>query len=229
VIVSAGEKEGKTTVAIRLAIAAARSGKHVILVDADLRRCGLTQRLGITTQAGIGGVLVGESPLRDALVDHPIELVRAGGKLTVLPAGPSPPNPSELLSSNEMNMLLSQLELEADMVVVDTPAALAVSDTLPLLPEASGVVLVARVDSSRREAIRRVQQMITAAHGTLLGVVATGTSSGPGYDGYAYGYAATPNGRAGVGFTGRLRSRLRGGSRDASSEFAAEAPKSSET
>jgi capsular exopolysaccharide synthesis family protein len=231
VIASAGEKEGKTTVAVRLAIATARAGKHVVLVDADLRRRGLTSRLGVTTPSGLGAVLAGEESLANVLVDHRIDGVRAGGRLSVLPAGPPPPNPSELLSSQEMQRLLSQLETMADLVVVDTPAALAVSDPLPLLTEASGVVLVARVDSTRRETIRRLQRMVVAADGTLLGVVATATSRGPGYGRYAYGYEVAPNGRGGAHsgrVIGRLRARMRNETH-AGPEFAAEPPKSSET
>jgi capsular exopolysaccharide synthesis family protein len=228
VITSPGEKEGKTTVAIRLSMAAARAGRQVIVVDADLRRCGLTQRLGLNVRSGLGGVLVGEQPLSAALVDYRIDSVREGGKLDVLPAGPPPPNPSELLSSREMQRLLSQLEMQADLVVIDTPAALAVSDALPLLPEASGIVLVARIQRTRREAVRRLQSMITATHGTLLGVVATGTARGPGYESYAYRYEPLPNRRDAQRLAGRLRSRLRRTPK-VPSEFATEPPKSSET
>jgi Mrp family chromosome partitioning ATPase len=128
--------------------------------------------------------------------------------------------------------LLNQLETLADLVVVDTPAALAVSDPLPLLTEASGVVMVARVDSTRREAIRRLQRMVVAANGTLLGVVATATSRGPGHGRYDYGYEVAPNGRGGARsgrVIGRLRARIRAETHGGGPEFAAEPPKSSET
>jgi Mrp family chromosome partitioning ATPase len=87
-----------------------------------------------------------------------------------------------------MEQLLTELESRFDLVIVDTPAALAVSDTMPLLSMASGVVLVARINSSTREEIKRLQRVIATANGTIVGVVATATGSGPGYETYEYGY-----------------------------------------
>jgi non-specific protein-tyrosine kinase len=173
---------------VRLAIAIARTGKRVILVDADLRRSQAALRLGLATNFGLGSVLAGERQLSDTLVDYQVTENPQGGQLLVLPGGAPPPNPSELLSSAEMSQLLSHLETQADVVIIDTPPALAVSDTMALLPEASGIVLVARIDQSTRETVRRAQRLITTAKGSLLGVVATGTRAGPGYDRYAYGY-----------------------------------------
>ena len=100
------------------------------------------------------------------------------------------PNPAELLSSSSLHRLLSALEVQADFVVVDTAAALAVSDALPLLQWGSGVLLVARVNRTTKAAVRRLHRVIDAADATLLGVVATGTSPRIGYEyGYGYGYA----------------------------------------
>jgi Mrp family chromosome partitioning ATPase len=87
-----------------------------------------------------------------------------------------------------MERLLHELESEADLVIVDSAAALAVSDALPLLRWTSGVVLIARLNRSTRAGIRRLQKIITSANGTLLGVVATGAPNRSGYDGYGYGY-----------------------------------------
>jgi non-specific protein-tyrosine kinase len=233
VITSPGEKEGKTMVAVRLAIAAARAGKRVTLVDADLRRSGVSARLELKPAAGLGAVLAGEATLAQVLVDHPLSLSRAGGSLTVLPSGPPPPNPSELLGSNEMRRVLSQLEAQSELIVVDTPAALAVSDPLALLPEASGIVLVARMDQTRREAIRRLQRIIATADGTLLGVVATGSTRGPGYESYSYGYAPAPNGHGESSDAGRaaggLRERLWAAERRGQSGLAVEPPESDAT
>jgi Mrp family chromosome partitioning ATPase len=80
---------------------------------------------------------------------------------------------------------LKGLEARSDLVIIDTPAALAVSDPLPLMGLVSGVVLVARMNKSSRVTIRRLQRIITAAHGTLVGVVATGAPAGAGYDHYS--------------------------------------------
>jgi Mrp family chromosome partitioning ATPase len=87
-----------------------------------------------------------------------------------------------------METLLAELEHQADLVVVDSAAALAVSDALPLLRWTSGVVMVARLNRTTRASIRRLQKIITSASGTLLGIVATGVQTRFGYDGYGYGY-----------------------------------------
>jgi capsular exopolysaccharide synthesis family protein len=186
VITSAGQQDGKTTVAAQLAISSARAGKRVLLVDADLRRPDVGARLGIPLAPGLGAVLAGERRVDEIVVEYPIEDSPGAGRLLVLPAGPPPPNPSELLSSQNMRGLLARLEEQADLVILDTAAALAVADALPLLQAASGVVLVARMEQSTREGVRRLQRVIVNAGGQLLGVVATGATSGGGYSGYSY-------------------------------------------
>jgi capsular exopolysaccharide synthesis family protein len=178
-VTSPNEKEGKTTVATRLALAWARSGRHVALVDADLRRAQVTAKLGLHVEAGLEAVLAGGS-LRRALVDYPVT-AGLGGRLTVLPAGPSPRNPSALIGSNEMEAVLHQLESMCELVIIDTPAALAVGDALPLMGTVSGVVLVSRINFSNRETTWRLERMIAATGGTLLGIVATGVRRSEGY------------------------------------------------
>ena len=193
VITSPGQEDGKTTVAVRLAQSAARAGRNVILVDADLRRPQIGPRLGVNTPEGLGTVLAGQADLWSSLAEIRVSTegdsqITAQGSLRILPAGTPAPNPSELLSSEAMERVLHELESEADLVIVDSAAALAVSDALPLLRWTSGVVLIARLNRSTRAGIRRLQKIITSANGTLLGVVATGAPSRSGYDGYGYGY-----------------------------------------
>jgi polysaccharide biosynthesis transport protein len=193
VITSAGQEDGKTTVAVRLAQSAARAGRNVILVDADLRRPQIAPRLHVTAGDGLGTVLAGESDLWSVLFEVPVSAegdsqITSQGTLRVLPAGPPAPNPSELLSSERMEQVLSELESGSDLVIVDSAAALAVSDALPLLRWTSGVVMIARLNRTTRASIRRLQKIIDSAAGTLLGVVATGAPNRGGYDGYGYGY-----------------------------------------
>jgi capsular exopolysaccharide synthesis family protein len=193
-ITSPGEKDGKTTVATRLAIAAAQAGLEVVLVDADLRRAQVSVKMGVHTQHGLGSVLAGDLSLTEALVEHDSPSP-AGGRLLILPAGYPPPNPSALLSSSRAVDVVRQLEAESDLVIVDTPAALAVSDPVPLMRSVSGVVIVARMNHSTRQMIRRLRKIIDQARGKLLGVVATGVSAGPGYEHYnAKYYASNGNG-----------------------------------
>lgn len=187
VVTSPGEKDGKTTVAVRLALAAARSGLRVTLVDGDLRRAQVGPRLGIKAADGLGAVLAGDRSVEDVLVSYPIDEPGATA-LAVLPAGWPATNPAALIGSPEMARVFEQLESNSDLVVVDTPAALMVSDPLPLMELASGVILVARMNKSTRERIRRLEKMVKAAEGTIFGVVATGASTGLGYDYYKSKY-----------------------------------------
>lgn len=206
-ITSAGEKDGKTTVATRLAMATASAGLNVVLVDADLRRAQVSARLGLRPDGGLGAVLAGRHALHETLVDYQLDMhVQAGGRLRVLPAGPPPPNPSALMSSHAMEHVLRELENASDLVIIDTPAALAVSDPLPLMRSVSGVVLVARMNRSSRQTINRLQQIVESAHGKLLGVIATGTSVGPGY-GHYYPKYYGENGANGAGGRGLRRRR----------------------
>jgi non-specific protein-tyrosine kinase len=207
VITSAGEKEGKTTVATRLALVAACAGQRVFLIDADLRRGQASARLALQTRDGLGAVLAGSRPLADVLVEYDISDTGAG-RLSVLPSGPPPPNPAALISSPRMHEVLRELEAQSDLVIVDTPAALAVSDPVALMASVSGVVLVARMNRSSRHTIRRLQQMIESAHGKLLGVVATGVTAGQGYyEHYATKYYAQGGTSNGNGHRSRLRLR----------------------
>jgi tyrosine-protein kinase len=180
--------DGKTTIAVGLAAAVARGGKEVVLVDADLRHPQVAARVGANASAGLGDVLVGERPLAEALVDVPTN----NGRLRILPGGPPPPNPSELVASDRMRSLLEELATEGDLVLLDSPPALVVSDAIPLFKEVSGVVVIGRVDETTRDAMRRLVNVIRTAGGTVLGVVATG-ARGSGLYGYgAYGgYAST--------------------------------------
>lgn len=219
VITSSGEKEGKTTIATRLAVATAMSGLKVVLVDADLRRAQVSARLGVHGSEGLGSVLAGGRQLADVLIRQPLVDQPGTGELLVLPAGPPPPNPSALMSSQRMRDTLAELEAQSDLVIVDTPAALAVSDPLPLMRSVSGVVVVARMNQSSRQTIRRLLKVIEAAHGNMLGVVATGATSGPGYSDYYPKYYSHTNGTNGTNGAGRtpLLRRRRDGSADGGS------------
>jgi polysaccharide biosynthesis transport protein len=186
-ITSPAQGDGKTTVATNLARAMARAGKDVILVDADLRRPQVASRLHVAGgAAGLGGVLVGETSLAQAFEEPEVDTL--AGRLRVLPAGHPPPNPSELLASQRMRRLIEKLTEACDLVIVDSTPLLTVSDSLPLVEVVSGTVLIARVNETSKDAVKRLQGVIANAGGTLLGSVATGTAASSSYGGYGYGY-----------------------------------------
>lgn len=176
--------EGKTTVATNLAVSLARANNRVILVDADLRRPQVAKRMGVEEDLGLSSVLLGAS-LDEALV----QVSPFGSHLRILPAGPKPPNPSELIGSKRMSALLAELTERADVVVIDTPPLLVVSDAFPLLEQVSGTVGIARLDQTPREALTRMVEITRTAGGRVLGMVATGAKGARRRDyGYGYGY-----------------------------------------
>lgn len=195
-ITSPAQGDGKTTVATNLARAMARAGKDVILVDADLRRPQVAWRFHVPGAAGLGGVLVGQTGLPRAFVEPEADTL--AGRLRILPAGPPPPNPSELLSSKRMTLLLEKLTQSCDLVIIDSTPLLTVSDSLPLVEVVSGTVMVARINETSKDAVRRLQSVIANAGGVLLGTVVTGATATALYGGYGYGYHqdAAVNGRA---------------------------------
>jgi capsular exopolysaccharide synthesis family protein len=183
IVASPTKGDGKTTVAVHLAAALAKDGKRTILVDCDLRHPQVAVRLGIEPAAGIVEVITQHADLTDALVDVDV----GDGRLQVLAAGAPPPNPARLLGSKRMVSLLDELSTLADIVIVDTPPILNVSDAVPLLERVSGTVVVAKVGTTTEDAIRRVRQVVETARGNILGAVATG-SAGSGLYGYGAEY-----------------------------------------
>jgi capsular exopolysaccharide synthesis family protein len=173
VVTSPLKGDGKTTVATNLALALARAGKDIVLVEADLRHPAIVARTGISVRGGLSAVLVGERNLEDALVEIDVET----GRLRVLPSGPVPPNPSELIASEAMSSVLDELSSQSDLVLIDTPPVLVVSDALPLFKQVSGIVLIGRINRTTRESMRRLRSVIGTAAGSVLGVVVTGAKS----------------------------------------------------
>jgi capsular exopolysaccharide synthesis family protein len=209
-ITSPLREDGKTSVATNLARAMAQAGKDVILVDADLRRPEVGPGLGIR-EDGLANVLSGERDVDDVVGEMEV----GGGRLRILPSGAPPPNPSALIASDNMRALLARLTEEADLVVIDTPPMLLVSDAIPLLGQASGIVLVGRLGRTTHDAVRRLTAVISNTGGVLLGVVATDAKGGGTY-GYETDEAGTadesgPNGQIpSAAVPSRSRRRLGG-------------------
>lgn len=137
--------EGKTTTAANLAIALALGGSRVLVIDADMRRPGLHNTLGIQNTTGLSHLLVGQARVRDVMQRT------AEPNLLAITAGRTPPNPSELLSSERMQSFIHNLQSGPfDWIVIDTPPVLAVTDAVILAPYVSGVVFVIGSEMTRR-------------------------------------------------------------------------------
>jgi polysaccharide biosynthesis transport protein len=189
IVVSSLKAEGKTTVAANLAIAYARTGKRIIALDADLRSPELAPRLGLERTPGLSNVLAADVTLDDAVREVP----PFGDRLLVLPGGSPPPNPSELLGSAAMVEVFDLLVANSDLVIVDTPPLLVVSDAFALLERSSGAIAVARLDQTPKDAAARMAEVVATVNTRMLGAVATGAEPTAGYGyGYGYGYGATP-------------------------------------
>jgi non-specific protein-tyrosine kinase len=186
VVTSSVPGEGKTTTVCNLAIAVAHSGLRVLLVEADLRRPRVGGYLGIEDKVGLTSVLIGAASVDDAIQSWgPDDL------LDVLPAGPKPPNPSELLGSRGMADLLHSLEDRYDLVLLDSPPLLPVTDAAVIAPETTGALIVVHYGTTRTEQLRRTAGALTSVGARTLGAVINfAPRRGPDayYYGYSYGY-----------------------------------------
>jgi non-specific protein-tyrosine kinase len=177
-ITSPGEGEGKTTTAAGLAMAEARAGSRVVLVDLDRHRSGIARQLGLEGGPGLAAVAAGAVSLDDALREVPLgdgTAARGGaGSLHVLPADPGAEDPADLLESEAVVRVLDAVRARSDLVVLDVPPVLALGDALALTERVDAVLLVARVGRTRREHVQEAADLLAACPAALLGVAATG-------------------------------------------------------
>lgn len=167
ILVASGHpSEGKSCTALNLSMALAQRGGRVAIVDADLRKPGVTRSLNMARQYGLSEILTGAFPLDEVLKPHP-ELPN----LWILGSGALPPNPSELLSSRTMEDLLRELGNRFDHVVIDSPPILMVTDATLLSSLVDGVVMVCESGVTSRAAVMRVRRMLDHAGARILGSV----------------------------------------------------------
>lgn len=167
VVTSSVTDEGKTTTACNLAVVLAQVGVDVILVEGDLRRPRVAEYMGLESAVGLSSALMGWSTWQDALQEWGSDNVR----LRVLASGPLPPNPSEMLSGESMDRLLTELEDNCDVVIIDGPPLLPVADSAVLAASATGTILVIRQGKTRYQQVARALQALSAVDGRLYGVV----------------------------------------------------------
>ena len=165
-VTSAEAGEGKTTTTANLGVSLAQAGKKVALVSADLRRPRLQDFFGKDPGPGLTNVLAGELTLSEAL-----SRVAQIQNVTLLPSGPVPGNPAELLSSQSMRSLMLELRSEADFILIDAPPLLAVADSLMLAQLVDGVILLADADRTHRSAVHQTRQLLTRVNARVIGAV----------------------------------------------------------
>lgn len=180
-VTSSGPGEGKTSTASNLAVSLAAAGRSVIVVDADLRRPRVAEYFGLVGVVGLTDVLSGQVTLEDALQPW-----GADPRVQVLPAGSTPPNPSEILGSQQMTDLLGRLEGTA-LTILDAPPLLPVADAAVLAPRVSGVIVMVSSGDTRREHLEETVTRLRDVGAHLYGTVLNRGRAQRG-DAYAYGY-----------------------------------------
>jgi capsular exopolysaccharide synthesis family protein len=177
-VTSPSAGEGKTTTVANLGVAMAGAGHNVCVCCSDLRRPRLHEFFGLSPEEGLTSVLTGDIPLSAA-----IQLVPHVPRLSVLPAGPTFGDPSELISSSRVPALLDALRRQFDIVLIDSPPVLPVADAVVLSQLVDAVLIVARVGTTTRRGISRTLELLRGVEAPLVGSVLNGVS-----DEGAYGY-----------------------------------------
>lgn len=167
VVTSSVPGEGRTSTVVNLAFSMASTGRKVLLIDADLRGGRVGTALGLTSSVGLSDILIGEKTFADA--------VRHRADLDVLPAGPTPPNPTELLGSAAMEQLLTQASTDYDIVLIDGTPLLSFTESAVLAATCQGTILVVRYRWTRVEEFARALARLTTTEARLCGVVVTRT------------------------------------------------------
>lgn len=198
-VTSAVEREGKSTTAANLALALAGAGRHVALIDLDLRRPALAGFFELPDRVGATTVMLGQASVDDALQQVPLPTAVAGpkaGSLLVMTAGTLPPNPPQLFEADVTRDLLDQVADRAEIVIVDSAPLLPVSDSVVLSGKVDALVVVVRSEVVTRPMLHELHRTLTEIPVPKLGFVLTGAehdAEGYGY-GHGYAYRAKPDG-----------------------------------
>ena len=199
VVSSALPEEGKTVTSANLALAIAKTGRRVLIVDCDFRRPRVAKVFGLENSVGLLTVLVGRASLEECIQQHALGV-------DFLATGPQPPNPAEVLETQAMTDLLERLRGLYDVVIIDAPPLLPVADPALIAGKADGVLLVVRHGKTSHEAVRHAVDRIENVGSQIVGVVLNMTPrramSGYGY-GYGYGYGEVEWPKQGAGATGK--------------------------
>ena len=206
-VASAAQGEGKTTVACQLAIALARSGNRVALIDLDLRRPGVSRTLGIAAHPGVTDVASGRVTLAQALVPVAVTgppprrrsaVLRRGveqnlppdaaSQLWAIPSGSIPVDPGELVETPAIASMLHALTLDMDYVIVDSPPMIPVNDAMTLSTRVDAILVVVRDGVATRQMVRDVARQLEVCPARMLGFVLIGSRGSGGYPGGEYTY-----------------------------------------
>lgn len=175
--------DGKSTISYNLSVAFAQHGQRVLIIDADMRKPSMHTFFRCRKAPGLSEVLTGSVPFKDALVPH-----TSLSTLTFLPAGTTPPNPADLLGSKRFDALLEEAKKQFDLVIVDSPPVLMVTDPVILSTKVDGTIVVVRSQRTTRPVLKRVVGVLSHSQGRKLGFVVNGMDTKSVEYYYSYGY-----------------------------------------
>ncbi|MGI9080609.1 MAG: polysaccharide biosynthesis tyrosine autokinase, partial [Acidimicrobiales bacterium] len=181
-VTSPSPREGKTTTVANLGVAIARAGQRVVIVGCDLRCPSVHEFFGLDGSLGLTSVILGKVPLSAVL-----QPVAGQNRLSVLPSGPLPPNPAEILSSWRFAEVLTSLHQNADVVLIDAPPVLPVTDALVLSGRVDATLLVTLAGVTARQEVSHAMELLTQVGAPVVGTVLNGVAE-PGEHGYGYDY-----------------------------------------
>lgn len=180
-VTSSQPGEGKTTTAVNTAISLAQLGSSVLIIDADLRRPAVHKTFKMQNTKGLSNYLSSKTPIENLIINLPTP------GLSVLPCGPIPPNPAELISSDRMKDLLRVLGERYDHIIIDSPPLISVTDPVILSTMVDGSILVVQAGKSSRDLIRRARHELAGVGAKIFGVVLNNVDvKKEGYDDYYY-------------------------------------------
>lgn len=184
VVTSAAPQEGKSTTVINLGVAMAQSGNRVLVIDTDMRRPRLHKAFGVSNEVGVSSLVVGEGDMDAAVKSTEVP------NLFVLPCGPVPPNPAELLHTQAFHELLAKLGTKFDRVILDSPPVGAVADAAVLAAQVDGVLLVLKADKTNKDAAKRMVRTLRDVKARIFGAVLNDVNlERSKYGDYYYGYS----------------------------------------
>ena len=177
VVTSPAPNEGKSTTIANLAVTMAQSGRRTVLMDCDLRRPSLHEIFRVGNDAGVTTMVLDpeqEPMLQETGVDN----------LSLLPSGPQPPNPADLLGSRQVDRVIERLSAEADIVLIDAPPVIGVTDAVVLGAKVDGVLLVISAGETRRDHAERAKELLEKANVRIIGATLTNAPRETTIDGY---------------------------------------------
>ncbi|MCA8995561.1 MAG: polysaccharide biosynthesis tyrosine autokinase [Planctomycetaceae bacterium] len=184
-ISSTEPSDGKTTVMASLAVAFAQAGKRTLVIDGDMRRPGTTKLFDLSGKEGLSSILKDDRPVRECLQERIVKTKQE--KLDVLPSGPRPVNPVELLASERMAEIMAWAETHYDQILIDAPPSLAVADVQVIGRLVDAAILTVRPDKNKRKMVIRAAEALTVLGCRMLGIVVNHVEAKHNAD-YAYGY-----------------------------------------